>query len=157
MFICIHMFICLFVFSRLFVYLYSHVYLYSQKRTIEKLKGKFDRETEKVNKERMDRENEVSHPKFAVTFFRFFGFSSHQSSNPIVYECIACSRLPDGREREKKMRAKNEWGLGSRRGASPRSKPPLAFPTHFFRFPDYLGAWNGLTNAMVRDQLVGQR
>ena len=80
----------------------AHVYLYSQKRTIEKLKGKFDRETEKVNKERMDRENEVSRPKFAVTFFRFFGFSSHQSSNPIVYECIACSRLPDGREREKK-------------------------------------------------------
>lgn len=30
-----------------------------KKRTIEKLKGKFDRETEKVNKERMDRENEM--------------------------------------------------------------------------------------------------
>ncbi|XP_068722534.1 kinesin-like protein KIF15 isoform X2 [Montipora capricornis] len=30
-----------------------------KKRTIEKLKGKFDRETEKVNKERIDRENEM--------------------------------------------------------------------------------------------------
>ena len=39
----------------------------SQKRTIEKLKDKFDRESEKFNKERMDRENEVSHRPVLVS------------------------------------------------------------------------------------------
>ena len=36
------------------------------------------------------------------------------------------------------MRAKNEWGLG--RGASPRPKPPLAFPTRLFSFSRLSGS-----------------
>ena len=36
------------------------------------------------------------------------------------------------------MRAKNEWGLGC--PASPRSKPPLAFPTQMFSFSRLSGS-----------------
>ena len=42
------------------IFLTCSCFFDSQKRTIEKLKDKFDRESEKFNKERMDRENEVS-------------------------------------------------------------------------------------------------
>ena len=39
------------------------------------------------------------------------------------------------------MRAKNEWGLGVRRGeASPRAKPPFAFPTQLFSFSRLFGS-----------------
>ena len=43
---------------------------FQQKRTIEKVKDKLDRETEKFNRERMDREIEVSDPaSVLITFY----------------------------------------------------------------------------------------
>ena len=63
--------------------------------------------------------------------------------------CLACSRLPGGRKREK-MRVKNEGGL-RRGGAPPRldPSPDSLFPRSCFRFPDYLGAWNRLQFAVM--------
>ena len=53
--------------------------------------------------------------------------------------CLACSRPPDSREREKTRCTKNEWGLGSWRGAYRR--PCLALtqaPTHFSHAIDHI-------------------
>ena len=51
-------------------------------------------------------------------------------------------------KKEKKVHAKNEWGLESRRGLSRgeagrlNPSPHSLFPRSCFCFPDYLGAWN---------------